>query len=534
MSTTKNFTVNKTLPYLVTVKTDGKWDYITRQTFTTEGQTVSLSDSTTAYDGLHMDYTEKYESADKLDFSKTLLPQNRMIPTLKNSSYCLMPVGTNYANISELAYDRNFQVFGDLEVNNTTKIVKNFSVSNYIRVNGYPVDITDFELLFKIKTPSAWESHHMVVYGQKSSNYKTPQIEIGTDGKAWFGVTTAGASPWISIKSSVLETSTWYYIKGIWDGTLTQLSISTDGINWTTAGTKSANAVEWSQESLIGRDNDNSSVFPGEIDLSESYIKINGSNWWVPEILETTSKYKFDKTLKIYQHISCSSTATIWNFSKYKCVGVDANDIPLQGNIFYTTITTENETERWQYILKKTGFFTLHITEGHFSGYNYSDLPDELYTEVTPNTTYFISIQFLPTSKIYRFSTDKVNWDTYVMDDDTYYEATSGAFWFGHNNSPSSSYFLGSIDLSETYVTDTNGNIVWKAIEDKYETLPGCTYNFTDTGAATTLNAFVVNGDESIVLTPDNSYTNGWLLGTVSIPAHTTYTYNNGIWTEVE
>lgn len=35
------------------------------------------------------------------------------------------------------------------------------------------------------------------------------------------------------------------------------------------------------------------------------------------------------------------------------------------------------------------------------------------------------------------------------------------------------------------------------------------------------------------VLTPDNSYTNGWKLGSVSIPQHTVYSYNNGVWTEV-
>ena len=47
------------------------------------------------------------------------------------------------------------------------------------------------------------------------------------------------------------------------------------------------------------------------------------------------------------------------------------------------------------------------------------------------------------------------------------------------------------------------------------------------------VNYFAVNGDESVVLTLDNFYTNGWLLGTVSIPAHTAYSYDNGLWTEV-
>lgn len=84
--------------------------------------------------------------------------------------------------------------------------------------------------------------------------------------------------------------------------------------------------------------------------------------------------------------------------------------------------------------------------------------------------------------------------------------------------------FKGSIDLNETY-WKINGSMYWQATGYTPEPRAGCTYNYNDDGSAVTLNAFVVNGDENIVLTPDNSYTNGYLLGTVNIPSHDVYSY---------
>ncbi len=91
----------------------------------------------------------------------------------------------------------------------------------------------------------------------------------------------------------------------------------------------------------------------------------------------------------------------------------------------------------------------------------------------------------------------------------------------------------GTIYLGEIYI-NIDGASWWKAVDYTPIARQGCTYNYTDDGSAVTLNAFVVNNDETIVLTQDNSYTNGYLLGTVSIPAHTVYSYSEtiGTWTQ--
>lgn len=89
----------------------------------------------------------------------------------------------------------------------------------------------------------------------------------------------------------------------------------------------------------------------------------------------------------------------------------------------------------------------------------------------------------------------------------------------------------GAIDFSGCFVY-VDGKEVWNGTKNVFTTMDGCLYNYTDTGQATTLNCFTVNGDESVILTPDTSYNNERFLGTVNIAEHTVYDYVDGEWIE--
>ena len=88
----------------------------------------------------------------------------------------------------------------------------------------------------------------------------------------------------------------------------------------------------------------------------------------------------------------------------------------------------------------------------------------------------------------------------------------------------------GAIDFGEAFIY-VDGVEVWRGTKNALTTIEGCTHNYNDTGAATTLNCYAVNGNERVVLTPDNDY-NGRYLGTVDIAEHTAYDYVDGEWVE--
>ena len=136
MSTTTNIQVRKGLPYQVRVRADGKWDFTGNQTFTTAGQEYFATMET--YDGLSMDYVESYQSADKVDFSNTVLPWKWQYSTaLSTNRYCLMPAGQNYENVVEQfeGYVTDYTVVGSPTIS-SEYVVSGFSSSNYLQASG--------------------------------------------------------------------------------------------------------------------------------------------------------------------------------------------------------------------------------------------------------------------------------------------------------------------------------------------------------------------------------------------------------------
>lgn len=130
---------------------------------------------------------------------------------------------------------------------------------------------------------------------------------------------------------------------------------------------------------------------------------------------------------------------------------------------------------------------------------------------------------------------------TIVWDGSTYtarYDGTDGTVLTGTYSSttaiPNTEMMIGYTyaynpsyyDLKQfTFVS--NGS-TYKLIDygvSGYKKAQGCLYNYTDDGSAVTLNCFTSDKDKGIILTPDSTYNDERLLGTVDIPAHTVEEY---------
>ena len=97
----------------------------------------------------------------------------------------------------------------------------------------------------------------------------------------------------------------------------------------------------------------------------------------------------------------------------------------------------------------------------------------------------------------------------------------SSLSFFNNNNQ----YWQGSIDLNNCKVWVDDADFwYYNMITEVSQDLKGCLYNYTDTGAAATLNCFYYNN--TYVLSDDESIENGLYLGQVEVPAHDLYTYS--------
>lgn len=89
-----------------------------------------------------------------------------------------------------------------------------------------------------------------------------------------------------------------------------------------------------------------------------------------------------------------------------------------------------------------------------------------------------------------------------------------------------SQQWLGSIDLNNCKIWVDGEDFWYYNILDEVERdLKGCLYNYTDTGAAATLNCFYYNN--TYVLTADSDILGGINMGQVEVPAHDLYTYSD-------
>ena len=91
---------------------------------------------------------------------------------------------------------------------------------------------------------------------------------------------------------STISTSVNYWVKAEFTGSAYNLYLSTDGIEYKLeASQESTRITTFPETTCIGCGGWNSSNLKGSMDLSETYIKIDGEIWWKPECQNKIGQY---------------------------------------------------------------------------------------------------------------------------------------------------------------------------------------------------------------------------------------------------
>lgn len=171
------------------------------------------------------------------------------------------------------ASDYNFIIVGNSPTVDQNGILSGFSGEDHVKHLDYYRDtINSLEFLIKIKTP--------VEMGNISSQYICKQgfltllFTKNNDVPCFF---TNGQSSNISL-------NTTYYIKATWDGSNYTVSYSTNNSSWTQMISREMTSNPYTSKFIFGNVVDetwhNTQPFAGEIDLANTYIKVNGSTYW--------------------------------------------------------------------------------------------------------------------------------------------------------------------------------------------------------------------------------------------------------------
>ena len=216
-------------------------------------------------------------------------------------------VGVKIGEVIPSVVNPNISVAGELTNNNG--VFSGFSTANYISLlNTFNPGSNPWEMVFKIITGSDVNTNQEV-YGCAK------EIEGGhfniTSGKIVFYATSNGTS-WdianAATGTTILNPNTIYYIKAVFTGSQYVVYLSDTGVfggEESTEITITSSLIVTPDSLVLGLDNlvNPSNPFLGSIDLNESYININGEQWWKWNGLNTPvypiGAYNIDKPLQV-------------------------------------------------------------------------------------------------------------------------------------------------------------------------------------------------------------------------------------------
>jgi len=190
-------------------------------------------------------------------------------------------------NVSYTGMDRSalVQLFNDLPYNvgyttvgtptiSSGGVVSNFSTSDYLTLPT--IDLSHpFEIMFKIKTPVSWGTAYDVILGANSTIRYTFQKTGANRCFSYYVPNEDGTSRTQHDGKTGLLENTIYYIRTRFTGTKLIIDRSTDKETWTEEYSENRTVGFFSIDYAIGRSaRAAQQVWTGEVDLSETYIKV--------------------------------------------------------------------------------------------------------------------------------------------------------------------------------------------------------------------------------------------------------------------
>lgn len=180
-------------------------------------------------------------------------------------------------------YD-NYNKAGAVSTNIATGLVSGFSASNYLSLpSAFSPNGSTWEYYIKFTTGSDVSTSQGLTSALGTSNGCTP-FYVDTGNLACF-LSSNGSSWDIALKETVMAvaTNTTYKMKAEFTGTAYNWYLWQND-DWSLVKTISSSTATYDGLTMIlGSNRGQNNPFLGTIDLSETYIKINGSIWWSPE-----------------------------------------------------------------------------------------------------------------------------------------------------------------------------------------------------------------------------------------------------------
>jgi hypothetical protein len=341
-------------------------------------------------------------------------------------------------------------------------VASGFSSANYVKTN--PAQFTSvtptassWEMVFKFTYKKGTEYQNIWVQGTAYSS----KLNISANGYIELSVSNSSSSTNIGTITGVtaLVSGNTYWAKGKFTGSAYEVYLSTNGADYNlegslTSSTKITNRGTNAIGVNIGNGT-NYKPFLGSIDLSQSYININGERWWSGDTYTIVGSW-IDK-------------GVVSGFSDSNYLIIDNSFAPANNDTWERVfkITTGSDVTNDQSIVgvntDKKGFllrinkskFDVFISSG--SSWDIASQKAGSYT-VLPNTTYWVKAEFTGSAYNIYYSLNGVD---YIFDFaiSSSIQISAVNIRIGGTNA-SDQYWKGSIDLTQSYIK-INGKMWW-------------------------------------------------------------------------
>lgn len=181
-------------------------------------------------------------------------------------------------------------------------VVSGFTTGNYLTFNTpskvAAASLNNFEVQFKVTTPSSWTSNGRVLNPTDGADSKTgPFVQVTQDSASlnWYN-----GSNYQSFRAlGALASNKTYWFKWIYDGATIKGYYSVDGEDYVLCSDTAPSYKPFFNSETYGlgiRVSDKSAVcmWKGSIDLTQSYIKVNGEDWWHGTKVVESNESDFD------------------------------------------------------------------------------------------------------------------------------------------------------------------------------------------------------------------------------------------------
>lgn len=369
---------------------------------------------------------------------------------ITKNEYLLAPYGQDYLIIDD-QQDDNFYKVGNVEVNNYG-VVNNFNTNGYVITNTFNLGTSDYEIVIGFKILNQTNDYQMLMHSNEYYYFNicvNPDLNIHSNAgnsTTWYAPITG---------NTTLQLNTNYLIKVVRTSSIRYMYLSSDnGETWVEEGSVE-DTYDYSKSFFMGITPNLTQINSGEIDLSKTYVKINGELIWEPtwnklsdNYLRSGSLYDYNGQTSNYANNSGENFVKIMNFLPGSQPFEIKTKIYLtnrsQVKYLFGSLNSTYANPRIQINTNGTVHFYL---SGNGSSYNISN---NGASSSTISLDVWHTIRFIWNGSSYRF----------LVDNEEFWSKNSTTPLYRNVNDPLclgcyngvSRFESGKIDLSETYI----------------------------------------------------------------------------------